>query len=57
MVCNLVKKQVSALSDTRDSLSRVSESAENWLASQLPPMTDDQSQRKWDWLYCKMPMG
>ena len=44
VVCNLVKKQVSALSDTRDSLSRVSESAENWLASQLPPMTDDQSQ-------------
>ncbi len=39
-VCNLV----SALSDTQDSLSRVSESAENWLASQLPPMTDDQSQ-------------
>ena len=44
VVCNLVKKQVSALSDTRDSLSHVSESAENWLASQLPPMTDDQSQ-------------
>ena len=44
VVCNLVKKQVSALSDTQDSLSRVSESAENWLASQLPPMTDDTTQ-------------
>ncbi len=44
VVCNLVKKHVSALSDIRNSLSRVSESAENWLASQLPPMTDDQSQ-------------
>ncbi len=45
VVCNLVKKQVSALSDTRDSLCRVSESAENWLASQLPPMTDE-----WAWI-------
>ena len=43
VVCNLVNKQVSALSDIQDSLSRVSESAENLLASQLPPMTDDQS--------------
>ncbi len=43
-VCNLVKKQVSSLSDTQDSLSFVSESAEYWLASQLPSMTDDQSQ-------------
>ena len=43
-VCNLVEKQVSALSDTQDSLSRVSESAEKWLASKLPPMTDEQSQ-------------
>ena len=41
-VCNFVEKQVSALSDTRDSLSHVLESAENWLTSQLPPMTDNQ---------------
>ena len=31
-----VKKQVSALYDTWDSLSSVSESAETWLAYQLP---------------------
>ncbi len=42
VVCNFVKKHVFALSDTRDSLSHVSEGAENWLASQSPPMTDDQ---------------
>ena len=31
---------LSALSDTRDSLSRVAESAENWLVSQFPPIRD-----------------
>ena len=47
VVCNLVKKQVSALSDTRESLSHVSESAENWLASHLPPMPNFS---KWTWI-------
>ncbi len=34
-VCNLVEKQVSALSDIRDSLSRVSESAETCFSTRV----------------------